>query len=258
VTGGVDVWLAPHVASVALISARLLPMVFLCPLLGGEALPSFVKVALALCLACGFHSGGVHAPEAFAASEWRLGAAAVRECLVGVAIGLVAGLPFDAARMGGRFIDLFRGASAEAALPQTGSRESATGDVLYQLVLAWAAQGPLFGVVTSALWHSFVVLPLGGTALTGGAFEVITLAGTALATGLGVGAPIAGLALLVDFTLGLWGKVAPGLSPHELRAPLKLLGGGAVLWLVVGLVAERLLALVARTPSVLAHLLGST
>ena len=51
-----------------------------------------------------------------------------KEMVYGTSVGLVAALPFDAARMGGRFIDLFRGTSAEASLPMAGSRESATGD----------------------------------------------------------------------------------------------------------------------------------
>ncbi len=66
---------------------------------------------------------------------------AAHELLFGLVLGMASSLPFDAARIGGRFIDLFRGSSAEAALPLSGSKESAMGDALYQLLLALAASG---------------------------------------------------------------------------------------------------------------------
>ena len=67
----------------------------------------------------------------------------MKELTYGTSVGLIAALPFDAARMGGRFIDLFRGTSAEASLPVAGTRESATGDGLYQLLVALVVTGGL-------------------------------------------------------------------------------------------------------------------
>ncbi|EAU62999.1 type III secretion inner membrane protein, putative [Stigmatella aurantiaca DW4/3-1] len=221
-------------------------MAFLCPLLGGQATPSPVKLSLVLSLALFLHLGaGVKVPVPMETlGEW--GALALKELVYGTAVGLLAALPFDAARMGGRFIDLFRGASAEASLPVAGSRESAAGDVLYQLLVALVVTGGLFPRVLSGSLRGFGVVPLGtavpSEAATG---QVFLLAGSALATGLAIGAPIAAASMAVDCWVGMASRAAPQMNLQELGAPLRILGGGALLWLGIGVLCERLLAEVA-------------
>lgn len=235
--------LSPHLWAVALCSARLLPVVFLCPLLGGALAPSFVKLALVLSLATCLHlGGGVGLDPALAPDVVSLTAALFRELLLGLSIGLLASLPFDAARMGGTFADLFRGSSAEAALPFAGSREAASGDFLYQLMLALAISGIGLPVVLSALWKSFQLMALGQFIPTeAGALHVVQWAMAAVGTALAVGAPVAGAALAVDLLLGMVSRYAPQMNLQDSGAPLRLLAGGAVLWLSVGLLSERLL-----------------
>lgn len=241
--------LSPHVLAVALCAVRLAPVALLCPLLGGQALPAGVRLGPVLALALFAHlAGGVHAPAGLeAAGAWALGAAALREAGFGVALGMCAALPFDAARVGGRLADLFRGASAEAALPQVGARETATGDLLYQLLVALAASGPLGPQLVGALLRTFVVVPLGAPhASEGVAAQAGAWAAGALAAGLALGAPLAAASLLADALVGLAGRAAPQLPLGEAAAPLRLLGGGVVLWLGVGALAGRLLVELAR------------
>ena len=134
-TLGLDL-LQPHVVAVALISARLVPVGLLCPLFGGSHAPMHVKLGAVLALAFFLHlSCGVGAPAAL--SSFELAALMAQEVIFGMSLGLIAALPFDAARMGGRFIDLFRGSSAEAALPMAGTKEAATGPSLAALVACW-------------------------------------------------------------------------------------------------------------------------
>ena len=154
-------------------------------------------------------------------------------------------MPFDAARIGGRFIDLFRGSSAEAALPSAGTKESATGDVLYQLLVAMAAAGVAMPIVLSAILKSFAVVQLGAYVGTESAvMQVAALVGTTFAVGLAIGAPVAGASLAVDCLLGLISRAAPGMNLQDTGAPMRILAGGAVAWLAVGVVMERLMGLV--------------
>jgi flagellar biosynthetic protein FliR/type III secretion protein T len=191
-------------------------------------------------------------PKDALSSNWLFAVTAAREGCLGIILGLTAALPLDAARMGGRFMDLFRGASAEAALPEAGTRESATGDVLHQLLLSVVAAGPLFPFITTALLRSFVLVRVGGGfGLGSAALQVISLVGTAMGTGLAVGAPIAAVSLLTDLFVGLAGRAAPQMGARELSAPLRIGVGGALGWLTLGLVCDRLLELVAKTPSLL-------
>jgi flagellar biosynthetic protein FliR/type III secretion protein T len=234
--------LGPHIVSVALCATRLVPVAFLCPLLGGQAAPTTVKLSLVLSLALFLHLvAGVELPTPVE-TPVALVALVLKELVYGTSVGLIAALPFDAARMGGRFIDLFRGTSAEASLPQAGSRESATGDGLYQLLVALVVTGGLFPIVFSGLLRGFGVVRLGAFVPSeGAALHVVTLAGGAMATGLAVGAPIAAAVLTVDCFMGMASRAAPQVNLQELGAPLRILGGGAVLWLGVGVLCERLL-----------------
>lgn len=247
--------LQAHLVSVAVICARLLPVAFLCPLLGGQLAPTTVKLGLVLSLGLFLHAAcGVDAPGVTSAFE--LVGLVFQEFLLGTTMGLIAALPFDAARMGGRFIDLFRGSSAEAALPMTGSKESATGDALYQLLLAVSAAGAVMPLVLSGLFRSYALAPLGRFAHSEAVvFEVVRLVGTAFATGLALGAPIAAVSLAVDAVMGLASRAAPSMNLQETGAPLRILGGGAVLWLMVGLVLDRLLATAVEAPAAMGAVL---
>lgn len=240
--------LQAHVVSVAVICARLLPVAFLCPLLGGQLAPTTVKLGLVLSFGLFLHVAcGIDAPQV--TSSFALVGLVFKEFLLGTTMGLIAALPFDAARMGGRFIDLFRGSSAEAALPMTGSKESASGDGLYQLLLALSAAGIVMPLVLTGLFRSYTLAPLGTFSHSDAVvFEVVRLVGTAFATGLALGAPIAAVSLAVDAVMGLASRAAPNMNLQDTGAPLRILGGGAVLWLMVGVVADRLLAAVAASP----------
>lgn len=247
--------LQPHVVAVAVCAARLLPVAFLCPLFGGQAAPTTVKLGLVLSLSLFLHfAAGIQAPSVD--SSWELVGLVFREFTLGTTMGLVAALPFDTARMGGRFIDLFRGSSAEAALPVTGSKESAAGDGLYQVLVALAAAGVAFPLVLAGLCRSYTLSPPGSFGHSEAVvLEVARLVGVAFATGLALGAPIAGVSLLVDSVLGLVSRAAPGMNLQDVGSPLRILGGGALLWLTVGVLTERLLAEVVASPETLRSIL---
>jgi flagellar biosynthetic protein FliR/type III secretion protein T len=247
--------LGPHIVSVALCASRLVPVAFLCPLLGGEAAPTTVKLSLVLSLSLFLHGVAGVGLAAPVESPVTLVALVLKELAYGSSVGLIAALPFDAARMGGRFIDLFRGTSSEASLPFAGIRESATGDGLYQLLVVLAVTGGLFPVVLSGLLRGFEVVKLGAFVPSEAAtLYVVMLAGSAMATGLAVGAPVAAAALTVDCLVGLASRAAPQMNLRELGVPLKILGGGALLWLGVGILCERLLSGVADLEGALALL----
>src|SRR5262249_56645370 len=111
------------------------------------------------------------------------GARCAREAGVGLLMGLGAALPFDAARIGGRLVDLVRGTSAEAALPVAGHRESAAADVLHQLLLALALAGGAVPRMVRALGRSMVLLPPGRSSVGGSAALAMAQAvGVALTT----------------------------------------------------------------------------
>ena len=229
----------PELVGWVLAMARVVPVAQLCPLLGGRLVPGPVRLAIAGALALAVRPATTRAEASPA-----LWASFGREAGVGLLIGLVAALPFDAARIGGRLVDLVRGTSAEAALPVAGHREAATGDVLHQLLLSLALAGGALPATVRTLGRSYALLPQGGVVGEGSALGLARLVGVALATGLSIAAPVVALSWATDAAVGLALRAAPSLPMGELATPVRFLGGASVLWLSLGLVADRLLGLV--------------
>jgi flagellar biosynthetic protein FliR/type III secretion protein T len=230
-------WARPELVGWLLGTLRVLPVVLLCPVLGGQLVPAGVRLAVSGALGLAVHPLAAAVPDV----SVELWARCAREAGVGMLLGLAAALPFDAARIGGRLVDLVRGTSAEAALPVAGHRESATGDVLHQLLVCLAlAAGALPGVLR-ALGRSYLLLPPGSVAAGAGGLALAGLVGSALATGLSIAAPVIALSWATDAAVGLALRAAPGFPTAELGAPVRILGGAGVLWLSLGAVSDRLL-----------------
>src|SRR5262249_1918067 len=88
-------WPSPEVRALALVGCRVLPVALLCPLLGGRLNPVPVRLAVALSLTL------VLRPVVGAGGrlDGVLLFHAAREAAFGLALGLVAAVPFEAARM---------------------------------------------------------------------------------------------------------------------------------------------------------------
>jgi len=241
VTGALETldWaVRPELLGWLLAAMRVLPVTLFCPLLGGQLVPALVRLAVAGSLALALRPlvGSVGGPPL------ELGARCAREAGVGLLMGLGAALPFDAARIGGRLVDLVRGTSAEAALPVAGHRESATADVLHQVLLALALAEGALPLAVRALWRSYALLPCGSGLPESTGPAMAALVGAAIATGLSVAAPVVALSWATDAAVGLALRAAPGVPLGELGTPVRILGGATVLWLSLGVTADRLLA----------------
>ena len=114
---------------------------------------------------------------------------------------------------------------------------------VHQMVLTLVVSGAAFPIVVGSLWRSFGTVQLGTYVPTeAAALHVAALAGTAMATGLAVGAPIAAAVMAIDTALGMASRFAPQMNLQEVGAPLRIIGGGAVVWLGIGILCDRLLA----------------
>jgi type III secretion protein V len=137
---------------------RLLPAALLSPFLGGPAVPRPARLALAF----GLGAAAACASGAAAPAGAALLPAAVREMAFGVALGLCASLPLEAARAGGRLADTLRGATlAELHVAPLRQRESALGDLLAQWTPVLAASAGADRLLLSALLGTFRALPAG-------------------------------------------------------------------------------------------------
>ena len=236
-----------HFWPVALIGARLFPVALLSPLLGGPATPMTVRLTLGLSLALFAHvEGGVTAAgmDAFA-----LAAAVAQQLCLGVAMGLLSALPFDAARMAGRQLDTFRGAQGDESLLGESGKDSPSAALLQGLLTAtlFASGAERWGL--GAILRSFKRVPLAAHADWLTVSEVVAAAvATAFATAFSIGAPAAACALSIDLGLALAARVAPQWRLSELGGPLKLVLGAVVLLFALGGASSHLLEEAAAAP----------
>jgi type III secretory pathway component EscT len=237
--------LVPCGAAVALHGLRLLPAAMLCPFLGGPLVPPLVRSALAFGLgACAWSAaGGVP----FGGGERDLLAAAARELALGAGLGLLAAVPFEAARAGGRLVDTLRGATlAELHVAPLRQRESATGDLLAQWAVVLAASVGGDRLVVAALLDTFRAAPVGAGALPAPLLPVgLRGAGELVACAVALGAPAAAGVLAADVAVGLALRAAPQLALTPAAQPARAALGLVPVALGAAALAGRLTGAVA-------------
>ena len=220
------------VVIVALCSARIAPVTFLCPVLGGPRVPSHVKLALVLAIAALLCTSGGDRWEAPDVSPWGFGLAVTREAFRGLVLGLIANAPFVAARLAGRWIDASRGASAESALPFLGSTDAASGDFLQQLLVAAICATQGLSPFLAGVWDSFrIAAP--GAALPNSFQAVVDFTQQSTALGLAIAAPPVVACLVIDGLSGALHRICPELNATSQAAPIRILVGAAVLLITV-------------------------
>ncbi|GEJ55577.1 flagellar biosynthetic protein FliR [Anaeromyxobacter diazotrophicus] len=243
--------LVPGAAAAALHGVRLLPAALLCPFLGGPLVPPAVRGALAFGL--GASAWSAAGGGAFAGGARELLAAAARELALGAGLGFLAGLPFEAARAGGRLVDTLRGATlAELHVAPLRQRESAAGDLLTQWMVVLAAAAGGDRLVVAALLDSFRAAPVGAGALPPGLLEAgLRGAGELLACAVALGAPAAAGVLAADLAVALALRAAPQLALSPAAQPARAALGLLPLALGAAALAGRLTAAVALAAGLL-------
>ncbi len=220
--------------------ARVLPVVVLCPWLGAAGAPVMVRLGLSLLLA----GWGAWVSPGFVPSNAWVPALLLEQLSVGSLVGGAAALGCNVALAAGRWSDLFRGASAEAINPGTGSRESAGGELLSRLVVTAMAAGPGLGVTVSVLMHSFRAVPPGTFQWNEAAVGTwVRASGELLVAGVSLAAPVAAVSLAIEFSFAALARVAPVVSSVELQAPVRLLCGLAMFAFTASEGAARLVEL---------------
>ncbi len=233
----------------ALVVARLIPMVQLVPYLGGEAVPQTVKMGLAIALAVLVYpavwlDGGAHAlPD----GAFGISMLVIKEIFVGITLGFVCALSFEAMRMAGQIIDNSAGLTqATTMVPQLPDRISPTSNFLYQLGIVFFFAVGGHHLFLWALTRSFVLIPpYGGIDMGDGLSEmalvVLRLTADAITLGALMAFPVVAAIMLTNLFLALVNKSAPQINVFFLGLPLKAVLASAILLLSLDVIADRLL-----------------
>lgn len=204
------------------------------PVASSTSVPSMVKIGLSLGL------GFILAPLATVPSGLSIfsgaGAmAAMQEVLIGVAIGMVVQLAFEALAFAGQSISLTMGLGfATLVDPQHGADTPVLGQLFTIIgVLAYLAVDGHLALV-GALALSFKTLPIGGADIDKNfAWSMADFGARVFETGLLVALPAVVAMIIVNLALGVVTRAAPQLNLFGIGFTITLLSGFLVL--IVGL-----------------------
>ncbi|WP_196607919.1 type III secretion system export apparatus subunit SctT [Nitratidesulfovibrio oxamicus] len=180
------------------------------------------------------------------------GALVLKESLMGLVLGLLAGIAFWTVQSAGFLIDNQRGASmAEESDPMSGEQTSPTGAFLLQTMMYLFYASGAFLAFLGLLYASYEIWPVPSLAPLAWSIEVPLLFAGRVAWLMShmvlLAGPIVVACLLADISLGLVNRFASQLNVYVLAMPVKSAVASLLLVLYFG-------ALAARTPDLFAEL----
>jgi flagellar biosynthetic protein FliR len=200
------------------------------PIASETMVPARVKIVLTLTLAL------LLAPLAPVPAQLAIfsGAgvwAAVQELLIGIAIGMVVQLAFDALTLAGQTISMTMGLGFATLIdPQRGANTAVLGQlfIIFAALTYLAINGHL--VLLGALAKSFQTLPIGAAVIDRGFFWTVAAWGARVfESGLLIALPAVAALVIVNLALGVVTRAAPQLNLFGVGFPITMLAGYFVL-----------------------------
>ncbi len=220
-------WLA-LVVPFLLIATRLSGLMVSGPFYGSNVMPARIKAGLVFAVALLLLPGVPKTLPGHAPLDWL--ADSLSEFAIGLLLGLVMQVVFQAAQLAGDVASFQLGLSLETSIDPTTQADSTVLATLHQMVVIYLfLQMGVHRWVLLGLFSSFRSMPLGSslTALTGA--QLLSFSGNLFVWGLELAMPILIATLLIDVTLGFFAKAAPQLPVIFIGIPVKALVGYGVL-----------------------------
>jgi flagellar biosynthetic protein FliR len=209
---------------------RIAGFVLAAPVASEATIPKRVKVILTLSLAF-LIAPLATVPMGLSVFSGAGALVAVQEVLIGVSIGMVMELAFDALTFAGQTVSMSMGLGFATLIdPQRGANVTVLGQIymILGMLTYMAINGHL--MLLGALANSFQTLPIGGHAIEGHFFlSVATWGGRIFETGLMVGLPAVIALAIVNMALGVVSRAAPQLNLFGIGFTIVLLSGFCVL-----------------------------
>ena len=248
---GVQANIAPYLIIGSLTAIRIIPIIVLTPFLGGKLIPAETRLGLGLGLTL------LVAPYAALSSDSVVSINATayivllgKELFLGLVIGFLATELFYAMEIGGRAVDVMRGANqAEVQVPELQLRVSPIGQFNFQLLLVIFCTLNGHGYFIESLIESFQLVPVDTFPIFHGGFEHIVdliLKYTTELFAIAFALVFPGLfaSFLTDVVFGMFNRIAPQLNAYFMAMGVKAMGGlfmfMACLSLMMGELAKHL------------------
>ena len=223
-------------AAFLILFTRVGAVVMLLPAFSEEAVPSRVRLGMALGLSIGLYGLLVPKVAPAAQAQAALPMIVVAEMLVGIAMGMIVRMLFSAAAMAGSIASMQIGlASALVADPSLGGQSP-----LLARLIGIAAVIVCMSLGVHHLWiasivNSYALFPVGGLPPAQDfAMLAVRVLGEATSLGISLAAPLILYGAIFNLGLGLAARVAPAIQVFFITQPLNLLLGLSLLATVAG------------------------
>lgn len=154
----------------------------------------------------------------------------LKELLVGLSIGLIAGILIYAVQVAGMFLDISFGfLVANVIDPQTGAQSPLLGGFLYTFTLMFLLAVDGHHVMLDGIFYSYEFIAVHELSLPLGDESVVTLAASSFSKmfmiAFQMSFPIVGSLFLVDLALGMMSRAVPQMNVFVVGLPLKIFVG---------------------------------
>jgi flagellar biosynthetic protein FliR len=203
---------------------RSLGIILQFPVPAGRSLPIIIRVGLCVCLAT-LIAGIVPAGDVPLTLK-ALGFAAGGEVILGLLMGFITRLTFDAVDMAGRIITPEIGLSASPGLgiPAPATEPVASLFSSFSIICFFLLRG--HEMLLTAFTHSFRMAPAGHVAFDAAAAEsLVRTTGHVIELGVRMAAPFIGMNFLVTLAFSVMGRAVPKMNVFVLSFPVRALAG---------------------------------
>lgn len=233
-------YLFPLVVPFALVLSRVVGLFMFTPLLSSTTVPRTYKAFFSAALAAAVFPRVIQtgAAAGYLADLPTIGMAMFSELLIGVIMGLIAGLPIAALQMGGYIMGYQMGLSlAQAYNPEMEGSDDVISQLLFFMgITAYIAAGGLDLIYVSML-SSFDHVPMGGFAASDVPLELyVGLLTSGLELAIRVAAPVMGIILMALLAMGFVMKTMPQINILSVGFAAKIMAGLFVLTVSVGVI----------------------
>lgn len=217
-----------YVVPALLIATRLSGLMIMAPFLGSDTIAPRIKAALVIALTAVLLPNSAAAlPRATTLAWFGDG---LSELMIGLLLGLVVRVVFEAVQLAGDVATFQLGLSLESSIDPTSDANSTVLATLHQLVALYIfLQLGVHRWVLLALASSFVAMPLGSSLVALTPQQLLAFAGNLFVWGLELVMPVLIATLVIDVTLAFFAKAAPQLPVVFVGIPVKALVGYGIL-----------------------------
>lgn len=231
-------YLHPLVVPFAFVLTRILGLFMFTPLLSSTVLPGQFKALFAFMFALAVFPAaardGIPQPAVYDVAT--IGMVMFGELLIGVVLGLLAGLPIAALQMGGFIMGYQMGLGlAQAYNPEMDGSDDVISQLLFFMgITAYIAAGGL-DTVFVALLGSFDRVPVGAFTSQQVPLDLfVSILSSGLELAVRVAAPVLGIILLALLAMGFVMKTMPQINILSVGFAAKIVAGLAMLAVSVG------------------------